>query len=321
MLSMLSLRLLAFLSAFVCATGLAADVEFPKGTVRFIVPFPPGGPTDTLTRIVSAKLQEMWARPAIVEYKPGGNTSVGIDAVAKSAPDGHTIGMVNSAFPILPLLRKSMPYDTLRDLAGVTQLVEIELALVANPQAPFNTLGELVAYARRNPGKLNYATPGAGGTAHLTGELLKRAAGIDIVHVPYKGSAPAQTDLMGGRVELMIDPFFSALPFVRAGRMKVIATAGERRMASFEQYPAIAETYPDFQVKALLGLVVPVATARPIVNRIQADAARALQNERRRIEELGMQVVASRPEQFDAFVRSDQKKWAKIIEEAKIELD
>src|SRR6266480_5414652 len=319
---MASLR--RFFTAFVLwlvAVNALGQTDWPIKPVRFIVPFPPGGPTDTLGRIVTAKLQEIWTKPVIVDYKPGGNTSVGVDAVAKSAPDGHTIGMVNSAFPILPLLRKSMPYHTLRDLAGVTQLVEIELALVANPQAPFGTLPELVAYAKRYPGKLNFATPGAGGTAHLTGELLKRAAGIDLVHVPYKGSAPAQTDLMGGQVELMIDPFFSALPFVRAGKMKVIATAGERRMAGFEQYPTIAESYPGFQVKALLGLVVAAATPRPVVDRIQGDVAKVLNGEKRRIEELGMHVVASRPAEFDAFVRSDQKKWAKIIEEAKIELD
>src|SRR5205807_5583217 len=150
-------RLFTALLLCLVAVNALGQTDSPAKPVRFIVPFPPGRPTDTLGRIVTAKLQEMWTKPVIVDYKPGGNTSVGVDTVAKSAPDGHTIGMVNSAFPILPLLRKSMPSDPLRDLAGVTQLVEIELALVANPQAPFNTLGELVAYARRNPGKLNYA--------------------------------------------------------------------------------------------------------------------------------------------------------------------
>jgi tripartite-type tricarboxylate transporter receptor subunit TctC len=312
--------LLAFL---VAALPAAAQVDYPKGIVRFVVPFPPGGPTDTLGRIVTVRLQEAWGRPVLIEYKPGGNTSVGIDAVAKSAPDGHTVGLVNSAFPILPLLRKNMPYDTLKDLAGVSQLVDIEIALVASSAAPFATLGELVAHAKRNPGKLSFATPGAGGTAHLVGELLKRAAGIDIVHVPYKGSAPAQTDVIGGRVELMVDPFFSALPFVRAGKMKMIASAGERRIAGFEQYPTIAETYPGFEAKALLGLVVPAATPRAVIERLQADVAKVVNApaERRRIEELGMQVVASRPAQFDAFIRAEQAKWGRVIQEAKIELE
>ena len=301
----------------------AADAPYPNGVVRVIIPFPPGGPTDTMGRIIGQKLQELWGQPVIIDYKPGAGTVIGVDVVAKAPPNGLTIGIVNSSYPINPLLRKTMPYDTVKDLVNVTQIAKLQLALIANPQTPFNTVPELVAYAKAHPRELSYATPGAGGTSHLAGELLNRAAGIDLMHVPYKGSAPAQADLMGGRVQLMVDPFFSALPFVKAGRLKFIATAGEKRVPGYEQYPTIAETYPGFVVSALLGFVAPAATPKHIVQKLQADVARVLlaPDVKQRIEELGMEVVASRPEEFDAFVHSEMSKWGKVIAAAHIQIE
>jgi tripartite-type tricarboxylate transporter receptor subunit TctC len=310
-----------WLGAF--AGGSAMAQEFPKGPVRIIVPFPPGGPTDTIARLMSQKLQLLWSQPVVIEYKPGAGTVIGTDAVAKSAPDGRTIGVVVSSYTINPVLHRPMPYDTLKDLSGVTRLVNIPLVLVAHPDAPFDDLKGLVAYAKRNPGKLNYASPGAGGTAHLAGELLNDAAGIDLVHVPYKGSAPAQTDVLGGRVPLMIDPLFSALPYVRAGRMKVIAVTTERRVAGFEQYPTVAETFPGFDVSSLLGFVVPSATPRAIVSKIYADSVKAvnLPDVRSRIMELGNEVIGSTPEEFDAFVAAEIKRWTRVITEKGIRAD
>jgi tripartite-type tricarboxylate transporter receptor subunit TctC len=310
-LTMTPLWLVAF------AAAPAAAQEFPKGPVRIIVPFPPGGPTDTIARLMSQKLQLLWSQPVVIEYKPGAGTVIGTDAVAKSAPDGRTIGVVVSSYTINPVLHRPMPYDTLKDLSGVTRLVNIPLVLVAHPDAPFDDLKGLVAYAKRNPGKLNYASPGAGGTAHLAGELLNDAAGIDLVHVPYKGSAPAQTDVLGGRVPLMIDPLFSALPYVRAGRMKVIAVTTERRVAGFEQYPTVAETFPGFDVSSLLGFVVPSATPRAIVSKIHTDSVKAvnLPDVRSRIMELGNEVIGSTPEEFDAFVAAEIKRWTRVITE------
>ena len=310
-----SIVAVALVCALAGATALAQ--EFPKGPVRLIVPFPPGGPTDTIARLVSQKLQLQWSQPVVIEYKPGAGTVIGTDAVAKSVPDGRTIGIVVSSYTINPVLQRQLPYDTLKDLSGVTRLVNIPLALVAHPDVPFDDIKGLVAYAKRNPGKLNYASPGQGGTAHLAWELLNDAAGIDLVHVPYKGSAPAQTDMLGGRVPLMIDPLFSALPYVRAGRMKVIAVTTERRVAGFEQYPAIAESFPGFDVSSLLGFVVPAATPRAIVGRIYADAAKALAmpDVRSRIMDLGNEVIGSTPEEFDAFVAAEIGKWSKVITE------
>ncbi len=311
----------AFIASMAATVACAQD--FPKGPVRLIVPFTAGGPTDTIARLVSIKLHEMWSQPVLIEYKPGAGTVIGVDHVAKSAPDGHTIGVVVSSYSINPVLRKSMPFDVQKDLSGVTRLTSFPIGLTAHPSVPFDDLKGLVAYAKANPGKLAYATPGAGGTSHLAIELLKGIAGIDVLHVPYKGSAPAQTDVMGGRVQLMSDPLFSAMPFVRAGKMKVIAVTSERRVPGFEQFATVAETFPGFDVVAYLGFVVPAATPRAVVNKIQTDAVKAvsLPDLRARIAELGNQVVGSTPEEFDAFVAADMKKWAKVIKDAGLPLE
>jgi len=173
----------------------AAD-EWPRGPVRIIVPFPPGGPTDTVARRIAQQLQEIWGQVVNIDCKPGAGTVIGVDYVAKSPPDGLTIVMVNSSLAVNLSLRRAMPYRTPQDIAGITQIGNLQLALVARPDAPFNTLAELVAYAKKNPGKLTYGTPGAGSTTHLGTELLKRETGIDMLHSPFKGSAPAHTELM-----------------------------------------------------------------------------------------------------------------------------
>ncbi len=307
------------LSAFAAP---ASAQEFPKGPVRIIVPFPPGGPTDTVGRLLAQKLQKTWGQPVILDYKPGAGTVIGVDAVAKSAPDGMTIGMVNSSFAVNPTLRKKLPYDTRKDLAGVTQLYNMQLAIVARPDAPFNNLKELIEYARKNPGKLNYGTPGAGSTTHLGAELLKREAGFEMQHIGMKGSAPAHTELIGGRLDLVFDPFLSILPFVQSGRMKIIATMGNQRVAGYD-YPTVAETLPGFNVGALLGFIVPAGTPRQVVQKIQADTAHALSEPdvQKRAEEFGMQAVGSRPEQFDAFIAAEMQRWGHIVTEAKIEAE
>ena len=301
-------------------TPALAQTDFPRQPVKLIVPFPPGGPTDTVARLLAQKLQDTWGQTVLVDYKPGAGTAIGADFVAKSAPDGYTVGMVNSSLAVNPTLRKKLPYDTQKDLAGVTQLFNLQLAIVARPDAPFNNMRELIAYAKKSPGKLNYGTPGAGSTTHLGAELLKREAGYDMQHVAMKGSAPAHTELMGGRLDLVVDPLLSVLPYVQAGRMKLIATMGDKRVAGHD-FPTVAETVPGFNVGALLGFVAPAGTPKPIIQKIQADTARALAQPdvQKRAQEFGMQIVASSPEQFDAFIASEMKRWGRIVTEAKIE--
>lgn len=296
---------------------------FPTRPVTIIVPFPPGGPTDTVGRLIGMKLQKIWGQTVIIDYKPGAGTIIGANYVAKSRPDGYTFGMVNSSFATNPMLRKNLPYNTSKDLVGITQLANLQLAIVARPNAPFNTLPELIAYAKKNPGKLVYGTPGIGGTTHLGAELLKRDAGFDVLHVPFQGSAQGDAELMAGRIDLMIDPFVSIEPYVKAGRMKMIATMGEKRVPGYPQYPTVAEVIPGFNVGALLGFVAPAGTPRAIVEKIQADTAKVLAepDTKKRIEDLGMEIVASKPEQFDAFIQAEMKKWARVITEAKIEAE
>ncbi|OGA04763.1 MAG: MFS transporter [Betaproteobacteria bacterium RIFCSPLOWO2_02_FULL_62_17] len=306
------------LGAFFMVPAVAQD--FPKGPVKVIVPFVAGGPTDAMARMVGAKLQEIWGQPVVMEYKPGAGTVLGVDAVAKSPPDGYTVGIVPAALTVNPSLRKSMPYDTVKDISGVTQLVATHLALVTGPKAPFNTVAELVAYAKSNPGKVSFGSPGVGGTAHLAGELLKRTAGFEMEHIPYKGSAQAIADLMGGRIDLMFDALSSALPFVKSGKFKMIATNGARRAPGNEQYPTVAETFPGFEVTSLLGMIIPSAAPRPIVRRIQADTAKALNmpDVKKIIEAAGSEVVGSTPEQFDALIQRELMKWAKVVAAAGI---
>ena len=306
--------------AFSVAVSSAVAQDFPKGPVKIIVPFPPGGPTDTVGRLLAQKLQETWGQTVVIDYKPGAGTTIGVDFVAKSAPDGLTIGMVNSSLAVNPTLRKKLPYDTQKDLAGITQLFNMQLAIVARPEAPFNNLKELIEYAKKNPGKLNYGTPGAGSTTHLGAELLKREAGFEMQHIAMKGSAPAHTELMGGRLDLVVDPFLSILPYVQAGRMKVIATMGDKRVTGHD-YPTVAETLPGFNVGALLGFIAPAGTPKQILQKIQADTSKALATPevQKRAQDYGLQIVGSRPEQFDAFIGAEMKRWGRIVTEAKIE--
>jgi tripartite-type tricarboxylate transporter receptor subunit TctC len=308
-------------AALACSLAApAAAQDFPKGPVKIVIPFPPGGPTDTIGRMLALKLQDSWGQPVLIDYKPGAGTAIGADFVAKAAPDGLTLGMVNSSLAVNPTLRKKLPYDTLKDLSGVTQLFNMQLAIVARTDAPFNTLPELIAYAKKNPHKLNYGTPGAGSTTHLGAELLKREAGFEMQHVGMKGSSPAHTELLGGRLDLVVDPFLSILPFVQAGKMKIIATMGDKRVAG-HNYPTVAETIPGFNVGALLGFVAPAGTSKAVLQKIQADTAKALASPevQAKAQEYGLQVVASRPEQFDAFIAAEMKRWARVVTDAKIE--
>ncbi|WP_038206918.1 tripartite tricarboxylate transporter substrate binding protein [Xenophilus azovorans] len=315
------IKLGAGLLAAALSLGAAAQ-DFPKAPVKIVIPFPPGGPTDTVGRLLAVKLQERWGQPVVIDYKPGAGTVIGADFVAKSAPDGLTFGMVNSSLAVNPTLRKRLPYDTARDLAGITQLFNMQLAIVARPDAPFDNLKQLIAYARSNPGKLNYGTPGAGSTTHLGAELLKREAGFEMQHVAMKGSAPAHTELMGGRLDLVVDPFLSVLPYVQAGKMKLIATMGARRVSGHD-YPTVAEVLPGFDVGALLGFVAPAGTPKPVLQKIYADTRKALASPemKQRAQEYGLEIVGSKPEEFDAFIASEMKRWGKVVVDAHIEIE
>jgi tripartite-type tricarboxylate transporter receptor subunit TctC len=288
---------------------------YPAKPVRLMVPFPPGGATDIIGRLVAAKMQEVWVQPVVVENKPGAGTVVGTDYVAKSAPDGHTLGMVVTAFVINPSLRKDLPYDTLEDLAPVTHVSVQHLVMAAHPSLAANSIAELIALAKRNPGKLAYATPGSGTAMHLSVELLKTTAGIDLVHVPYKGGTPAQQDVLAGHVPILMDVLYAVTPLIKSGKIKVLALLSPQRAPESPEYPVVAEAVPGVSALSIVGIVAPGATPRDLVRRISADIARAVKSSdlTERMKQQGMEPVGSTPEQFDALIRSEIDKWAKVV--------
>jgi len=300
------------IQALPCAT-LAQN--FPAKPVRLVVPNSPGGGTDILARLLAQKLQEIWNQSVIVEYKPGAGTVTGTEYVARSAPDGTTLGMTVSSHMINPSLRTNLPYDTLKDFSGVSITAIAHTVITATPSLEANTLAELIALARKQPGRLSYATAGAGSGLHMTGELLKMTTGIDIVHIPYKGSGPAFPDVIAGRVQLMIDPLFSSLPYIKAGKVKALAVASRTRAANMPDIPTIAETLPGFVVQSTNGIIVPSATPRPLVARISADFATAIRypDVRARMAEIGLEPAGSTPEEYDALIRSEIERWAKVV--------
>ena len=298
-------------------------VVFPDKPVRFIVPFPPGGPNDVLARSVGQKLAEGWGQPVVIENKPGAGSIIGIDAVAKAKPDGHAIGIVASSFVVNPSLHPKMPYDTLKDLRGVTQLAVAEIYLLANPSLPANNVRELIALAKASPGSLSYGSVGTGSTAHLPGEMLKTAAGIDILHVPYKGTNPATVDLLSGRVQLMFHVLATQTAHIRSGKLKVLAVASQRRSAVFPDVPTVAETLPGFEASTLFGVVAPSGTPSTIVHKLNADMVRVLgtQEMKTLLSGLDLEPVGSTPEQFDALIRAEMTKWAEVVRTAGVKLD
>ena len=307
------------------APGIFAQTTapWPVKPVKFVVPFASGGPTDTIARLVAQRMQEVWKQPVVIEYKPGAGTMVGTDFVAKAPPDAYTLGLSISALFINPSLQPALPYDTLKDLAGVTQLAQAHFALFAHPSFEPNTVPELIAWAKKHPGTLSYATPGTGTGTHLAGELLKGMAGIDMVHVPYKGSAPAQQDVIGGRVPLLFDVMYAAMPFVKQGRLKVIALASPKRSAQEPQVPLIGDTLQGFGAMSIMGIIAPAGVPRDLLRRIGGEIGRAVRDSELtgRLAQLGMEPVGSSPEEYDAVIRTEMEKWARVIKAGNIKLE
>ena len=310
----------AFSPVFLAAQSLEA---WPDKPVKLIVPFPPGGPTDTVARIISTGLQSLWKQPVVVDYKPGAGTTLGTSIVAKSPADGYTLGMAITALTINPSLQPSLPYDTKKDLVGVSQVAQAHFGLFAHPSQPFNTMPELIAYAKKNPGSLSFATPGAGTGTHLAGEMLSHMAGISLLHVPYKGSAPAQQDMIGGRVPLLFDVLFSSMPYVKDNRMKVIALSSPKRAVSNPEIPLIAETVPGFSAVSAIGIIGPAGMSPTLLKKISADIGQVVRSTDvvARMQQLGMEPVGSTADQYTAQIRQDIDKWAAIVKTAGIKLE
>lgn len=305
------------------ATALPAlGQNFPVKPVHLVVPNSPGGGTDILARLFAEHLQELWKQPVVVEYKPGAGMVVGTEYVAKSPPDGYTIAMVATPHVINPSLRR-MPFDTVKDLSGVTLNSISHIVILCTPSLPAKNLAELIAMAKKEPGKLSYASPGTGSSMHLTGELLKSMTGINLLHVPYKGSGPAYIDVMSGRVQLMVNPLYSSLTYMRSGKLRALAVASPTRAASAPDVPTIAETVPGFDVRSFNGMVVPGATPRALVHKINADVVGLLHQPqfRAKLEEMGLEPVGSTPEEFDAYIKAEIEKWAPVVKASGAKVD
>jgi len=322
------MKLLRYLAStlLVCLPLVAAAQasDFPNKAIRIVVPFPPGGATDAAARLVAVKMGEHWGQPVLVDNRAGAGGNVGSDLVAKAPADGYTLVMgVTGSHAINTSLYSKMPYDPVADFVAISQVAVVPNVLVVHPSVPAKNLAELMALARKEPGKLNYASLGNGTAAHLGMEMLKSEAGVDITHVPYKGSAPAVSDLLAGQVQMMVDGLPSALPHIKAGKLRAIALTSLHRAPTLPELPTIAETYPGFYADAWSGLFAPKGTPQPVVDKLSAEVQRILKlpDVREKLAALGAEPVGSTQAEFAAHVKKEIDKWAKVVKTSGAKVD
>ena len=318
-----------FVAALALAfSTLAAQPAFPQSwptkPVRIINAFAPGGPSDLLSRAVGDKLQSTWGQPVIVEARPGADGLIGMEFAARQAPDGYnllTVPVGNAV--LLPNLRSKLPYDIAKDFVPVTMLATVQNVLVVGANVPASSVKELIAYSRANPGKLSFASPGAGSSPHIAGEMLKATTGLDMIHVPYKGTGPALNDVMGGQVTMFFSQMSSALPLVKQGKLKAIGVASLQRHPAAPEIPTIAEQgYPGFQAMAWYALFAPTGTPMDIVHKVAADATKALQlpDMKEKLSALGADPVGGTPEEFAQRLRAENARWGDAIRKSGVKL-
>jgi tripartite-type tricarboxylate transporter receptor subunit TctC len=304
--------------------GAAAFAEYPERPVRLIVSYPPGGGTDVTARAMAPKLSEFLGRQILIDNRPGAGSTIGTDLVAKAVPDGYTLHMTDTTFGIIPGLYAKLPFDAVRDFQPVVQVTSVPVGMVVHPSLPVRSPKELVALAKAKPGALNFGSGGVGTPVHMAGELLKLAARIDIVHIPYKGAGPAFTDLMGGHFHLMFPTLQSAVPHIKSGRLRLIGLTTEKRSSAFPDTPTLGEAgYPGVLATAWFGIQAPKATPQAIVARLHAETIKVLQDPgvRQRFEAEGADVIGSSPEQFSAFIANEIAKWTKVVKDAGIKAE
>ncbi len=314
---------------FGLAVASAACAQaFPSKPIRYIVPFPPGGPTDTFSRALTAQLSEALGQPVVVENVPGAGASIGMERLAKSPPDGYTIGLATTgSHAINPHLYAKLTYNTLRDFTPLTLAVSYVNVLVVNPAVPVQSVGELIAYAKANPGKVNFGSAGNGSSNHLSGELLKSLTGAPMQHVPYKGSAPALTDVVSGQLTFMFDILVTSIPQIRAGRVRGLAVTSARRSPFAPDIPTMRESgvpgYAEAGSDLWFGIVAPAGVPKPVVEKLNAELIRALRSTamRERISGQFFDVWTSTPAEFQKVIESDHAKWGKIVRESGARVD
>src|SRR5262245_38713795 len=314
---------LFLLALSLALSASAAAQSWPSKPLRYIVPFPPGAFNDTLARTLAAELPKTLGQPVIVENRPGGNTIIGTEVAVKSPPDGYTLYGAALPFSVIQSLYKTS-FDVTRDFAPITLAGVTPNLLVANVNAPVSNVKELIAYAKANPGKLNYASTGNGSSNHLSFELFKAMTGTEVTHVAYKGSAPAVTDLIAGQVQVMFDNTPNVLPHVRSGKLKVLAVSSKTRTSLAPEIPTVDEAgVPGYDVGVWFGVLTVGGTPPDVVKRLNAEMVKILTSPeiKERFGKIGVEVVAGTPEHFSGFLRSEVDRWARVIKEANIRAD
>ena len=315
-------RIALFVLSLVTALAAMAQDPYPSRNVVIVVPFPAGGVADLLPRLVAEKLTQKWGKPVLVENRAGASGNIGMAYVAQQPADGYTFALAPAGnLTVNPTLFKNMPFDTAKDFTPVTLLANVPNVLVVHPSVPVKTFPELIAYAKANPGKLAFASPGPGSGAHLAGELLKLDAGVDMLHVPYKGLAPAVTDLMGGQVQMMFAGVSTIIQQVKSGKLRALAVAGPHRLDALPDVPTVAESgYPGFDVTSWYGIVAKTGTPPAIIRKVQADMAEALKQPdvMKKLADLGLEPVGDTPQEFGAVIAAESRKWGDIVKKAGI---
>jgi tripartite-type tricarboxylate transporter receptor subunit TctC len=308
--------------ALAAAAPAALAQAYPAKVVRLIVPWAPGGSTDVLARLIAVKMTESWGQPVVVENKPGAATTIGADFVAKSPADGYTILLAPAPFVITQYAYPKLPYDSRRDFTPVTLLVTNPLVVTINPaKVAAKSFQDFVATAKREPGKLNYGSPGNGSLPHLATELFRVRSGIDVVHVPYKGGGPAVVDLVGGQIAFMFASPLEVMPHVKAGRLNVLGVTSAKRLAYWPEVPTVIESgYPDYEALAWFGVVAPAATPRDVVAKLSADIVAALRSPdvSEKLAAQGAEIAGTTPEEFGQFLGREHARWSEAVKAANV---
>jgi tripartite-type tricarboxylate transporter receptor subunit TctC len=318
---MSSIRRLLACIAFACAASAAAQ-DYPNRAVKIIVPYPVGGASDITARLVADKLAKKWGQPVVVENKAGANGIIGTEMIAKAPPDGYTLGLVASSHVGNPFSYKVVPFDTLNDLQPVVQTANVQLGLVVHPSLGVNNVKELVALAKSKPGKIDYASTGPGGNPHLFAEVFMQLSGTQMTQIPYKGSSAAHPDVLSGTVPVMFDAVAAVTPYVKGGKLKLLAVTGAQRASLWPDVPTMSEAgVAGYAMTSWGGIIAPAKVPKPIIAKLNRDIVEALKEPdvREKLVAMGADVVAGTPEQFDALLRSETKRYEKLIKDVGLE--
>ena len=312
------------LAILALAGAASAQAAWPERPITMVVPFPPGGPTDLVARVLAKQLTDQLGQTVVVENKGGANGNIGMQYAAAAKPDGYTMLYNTSSIALSPNLYRSLAFDPVKDFAPVSSTAVIPLVLLVHPSVPAPDTRAFVQYAREHPGKLSYGSAGAGNVTHLGALLLMRSLQIDAVHVPYRGSAPAMTDLVGGQVQLMTNTLNDSLGFIREGKLRALAVTSGTRSEQLPDVPTVAETVaPGFEMGAWQGVVVPAGTPAPVIDKLNAEIRRALQSPEmtKQLKAQGAQALGSTPQEYATYIKSEIARWGEVVKEANVKLD